>query len=30
LNLTTRGNRQSVSIVSQGAIRDVSITMIRS
>jgi hypothetical protein len=30
LNLTTRGNRQSISIVSQGAIRDVSITMIRS
>jgi hypothetical protein len=29
LNLTTRGNRQSVSIVSQGDIRDVSITMIR-
>ena len=30
LNLMTRGNRQSVSIVSQGDIRDVSITMIRS
>jgi hypothetical protein len=30
LTLTTRGNRQSVSISSQGAIRDVSITMIRS
>jgi hypothetical protein len=30
LNLTTRGNRQSVSIVSQGTIRNVSITMIRS
>ena len=30
LNLTTRGNRQSVSIVSQGTIRDASITMIRS
>ena len=30
LNLMTQGNRQSVSIVSQGAIRDVSITMIRS
>jgi hypothetical protein len=29
LNLTTRGNRQSVSIVSQGDIRDVSITMVR-
>jgi hypothetical protein len=30
LNLTTHGNRQSVSIVSQGDIRNVSISIVRS